>query len=110
MKYYNLDVFLFEHLTPAEARVVRQVLKGLYNTEVADVLQIHHKTVKYHMTSVNRKLQLRNKAELILLCVPYLAQEITEENNSQFQRKNREKIPTLPGSLIAGIDTVPPLP
>jgi DNA-binding NarL/FixJ family response regulator len=50
-------------LTPREAEVLRAVANGLTNQAVADELRVSVQTVKFHLTSVYRKLQVANRTE-----------------------------------------------
>jgi len=53
-------------LSPREEEVVRCVAKGLRNAEIAQSLEISEQTVKTHMTSILRKLRVRDRVELLL--------------------------------------------
>jgi DNA-binding NarL/FixJ family response regulator len=53
-------------LTEREIQVVHEVIKGLTNKQIARILDITERTVKEHMTSILRKLDLRNRRQLIL--------------------------------------------
>lgn len=50
-------------LTPQEERILRLVSTGLSNREIGDRLRIHEKTVKYHVTNLFKKLNVRNRVE-----------------------------------------------
>jgi DNA-binding CsgD family transcriptional regulator len=52
-------------LTPAEAEVVAQVVRGLTNKEVARALRKSELTVKNQLASVYRKLGLKRRLQLI---------------------------------------------
>lgn len=52
-------------LTPAEAEVVAQVVRGLTNKEVAHALRKSELTVKNQLASVYRKLGLKRRLQLI---------------------------------------------
>lgn len=53
-------------LSKREAEVARFVAEGLSNKELADRLSISEKTVKSHLASIFRKLQLRDRLQLAL--------------------------------------------
>ncbi|MFQ5657670.1 MAG: response regulator [Candidatus Methylomirabilales bacterium] len=53
-------------LSKREAEVARFVAEGLSNKEVANRLAISEKTVKSHLASIFRKLQLRHRLQLAL--------------------------------------------
>lgn len=54
----------FESLTDREREVLRHVLQGKLNKQIADDLRIHERTVKLHRTHITRKLQVHSVAEL----------------------------------------------
>jgi two-component system, NarL family, response regulator LiaR len=53
-------------LSPREEEVVRCVALGMRNAEIAKELSISEQTVKTHLTSVFRKLGVRDRVELAL--------------------------------------------
>lgn len=54
-------------LTPQEIIVLRLVLKGLSNREIAHKLLISLPTVKFHLKNIFRKTQTANRKQLIFL-------------------------------------------
>jgi DNA-binding NarL/FixJ family response regulator len=50
-------------LTPREVQTLKAVGSGLSNRAIARELSVTEHTVKFHLTSVYRKLQLRSRAE-----------------------------------------------
>ena len=50
--------------TERQKQIVLLVSKGLRNKEVATELFIAEKTVKFHLTQVFKKLNVRNRTEL----------------------------------------------
>lgn len=50
-------------LTPREADVLRAVANGLTNQAVAEELRVSVQTVKFHLTSIYRKLRVANRTE-----------------------------------------------
>lgn len=54
-------------LSDQEKRTLRLVAKGLSNREVGERLDVHEKTVKYHVTNILRKLKARNRTEAVLI-------------------------------------------
>lgn len=61
----DLDFSLIEPLTSREAEVLRLVIKGLSNREVAEILVVTEWTVKKHLTSVYSKLGVNNRTQAI---------------------------------------------
>jgi len=53
-------------LTETEIKIIKLVLNGMTNREIANELYISEKTVKFHLYKVFKKLTLKNRAELIL--------------------------------------------
>jgi two-component system, LuxR family, response regulator FixJ len=58
---------LFESLTDREREVLRHVLQGQLNKQIAAELGIHERTVKLHRTHVTTKLGVHSVAELARL-------------------------------------------
>lgn len=57
-------------LTPREHEVMEFLLRRFSNKEIADILGISERTVKYHVTNILNKLQLTSRAELLAKRVP----------------------------------------
>lgn len=55
----------YDSLTPREREVMRLVVEGLANKEVATALGISVKTAEHHRASLMRKLGLQNTVELV---------------------------------------------
>lgn len=53
------------HLTEREREVLRLVVDGKANKEIARALNISHKTVSVHRTNIMSKLGVQNSAELV---------------------------------------------
>jgi DNA-binding NarL/FixJ family response regulator len=56
-------------LTKREQDVAHAVAAGLSNKEAAVALFLSLRTVEYHLTSIYRKLGVRSRTQLALLCV-----------------------------------------
>jgi len=54
-------------LTPRELQVLKHVVEGKLNKQIADTLRIHERTVKFHRTAITTKLGLHSSAELTRL-------------------------------------------
>ncbi len=62
-------------LTPLSLReweVLRLLLQGLSNKQIAHSLGISHKTVELHLTSIYRKIGVKSRAEAILWGMAHL--------------------------------------
>jgi DNA-binding NarL/FixJ family response regulator len=57
----------FDRLTPRERAVVREVLDGRLNKQIAATLGITTRTVKMHRTSIRKKLGIRSVVQLATL-------------------------------------------
>jgi FixJ family two-component response regulator len=57
----------FASLNERECQVLRGVLQGLLNKQIADAIGIAERTVKHHRTSLTQKLGVQSGAELALL-------------------------------------------
>ena len=64
------QVLIKEGLSKRESEVAELVTKGLSNKEVADQLYVTEKTVKFHLTNIYKKMDLRSRAQLIVWCLP----------------------------------------
>ena len=56
-----------EPLTPAQARIVECVHRGLMNKQIAFEMGLSEATVKYHLTGIFRKLGVQTRAQLLTL-------------------------------------------
>lgn len=54
-------------LTDREKQILEHVAEGMSNKQVARVLDLQEKTVKHHMTSILKKLEVRNRVEAAIL-------------------------------------------
>jgi len=54
-----------EALTPRELDVLRLIVRGYTNSQMADLLNISVRTVEYHRGNLTGKLNLRSRVELI---------------------------------------------
>lgn len=53
----------FIPLSPREMQILRHITRGMSNKEIAHVLGISHQTVKNHMTSILRKLNVEDRTQ-----------------------------------------------
>lgn len=76
------DVLIQKGLSNREAEVAELVSKGLSNKEVANRLFVTEKTVKFHLTNIYKKMQVKSRAQLIVWCLPHMG-FVEAQNNQQ---------------------------
>ena len=54
-------------LTARETQILTQVSVGATNKEIGRRFNISDKTVKYYMTNIMKKLQVRNRVEAVVI-------------------------------------------
>jgi DNA-binding CsgD family transcriptional regulator len=52
-------------LTVCEAKVTQLVVQGLSNKEVANIIGVSEKTIKFHLTKTYRKFNIKSRTELM---------------------------------------------
>ena len=73
LKVFNTDVQetppakRLEDLSQREEQILKYVSQGLSNKEIALTLDLQEKTVKHYMTSILKKLHVRNRVEAAIL-------------------------------------------
>lgn len=75
------DVLIQKGLSNREAEVAELVSKGLSNKEVANQLFVTEKTVKFHLTNIYKKMNVKSRAQLIVWCLPHLGFVENETRN-----------------------------
>lgn len=66
------DILIQKGLSSREAEVAELVTRGLSNKEVANQLFVTEKTVKFHLTNIYKKMNVKSRAQLIVWCLPHL--------------------------------------
>lgn len=77
------DVLIKEGLSNREAEVAELVTQGLSNKEVANRLFVTEKTVKFHLTNIYKKMNVKSRAQLIVWCLPNMS--FTEKTETPAQ-------------------------
>ncbi|MBX7232266.1 MAG: helix-turn-helix transcriptional regulator [Bdellovibrionales bacterium] len=94
------DVLIQKGLSSREAEVAELVTKGLSNKEVANQLFVTEKTVKFHLTNIYKKMNVKSRAQLIVWCLPHLGFVEKEERQTNQQimatAANQPAAPTIP--------------
>ena len=65
------DVLIQKGLSNRESEVAELVTKGMSNKEVANQLFVTEKTVKFHLTNIYKKMNVKSRAQLIVWCMPH---------------------------------------
>ncbi|MBX2996751.1 MAG: helix-turn-helix transcriptional regulator [Bdellovibrionaceae bacterium] len=104
------DVLIQKGLSNREAEVAELVSKGLSNKEVANQLFVTEKTVKFHLTNIYKKMNVKSRAQLIVWCLPHLGfveNEAQKEAPVQSTNNNAFGATTIPaGSATVGGNNV----
>lgn len=103
------DVLIQKGLSNREAEVAELVSKGLSNKEVANQLFVTEKTVKFHLTNIYKKMNVKSRAQLIVWCLPHLGfveNEARVENNTQAVAASAYNNNAIAQTIPAGSATV----
>ncbi|MBC87468.1 MAG: helix-turn-helix transcriptional regulator [Bdellovibrionaceae bacterium] len=96
------DILIQKGLSNRESEVAELVTKGLSNKEVANQLFVTEKTVKFHLTNIYKKMNVKSRAQLIVWCLPHMgfveaereaAAEQPAQNIQSTQQQNHNVIP-----------------
>ncbi|MEK6774041.1 MAG: helix-turn-helix transcriptional regulator [Bdellovibrionota bacterium] len=108
------DILIQKGLSNREAEVAELVSKGLSNKEVANQLFVTEKTVKFHLTNIYKKMNVKSRAQLIVWCLPHLGfveseARIEAQNNAAAAASyNSQATQTIPaGSATVSGTTLP---
>ena len=111
------DVLIQKGLSNREAEVAELVTKGLSNKEVANQLFVTEKTVKFHLTNIYKKMNVKSRAQLIVWCLPHLGfverEEPRAQENINIQAggisSNQDQANTIPAgnATVGGMTTLP---
>lgn len=108
------DILIQKGLSNREAEVAELVSKGLSNKEVANQLFVTEKTVKFHLTNIYKKMNVKSRAQLIVWCLPHLGfvenETRTETNAAQAAVGAQAFNPQAAQTIPAGSSTVTTLP
>ena len=85
------DVLIQKGLSNRESEVACLVTKGLSNKEVANQLFVTEKTVKFHLTNIYKKMNVKSRAQLIVWCLPHIG---FVENDAEAVRADSQSIST----------------
>ena len=94
------DILIQKGLSNREAEVAELVSKGLSNKEVANQLFVTEKTVKFHLTNIYKKMNVKSRAQLIVWCLPHLG---FVENETRQETPVQAQV----GAAYTGAQTIP---
>lgn len=101
------DVLIQNGLSNREAEVAELVTKGLSNKEVANQLFVTEKTVKFHLTNIYKKMNVKSRAQLIVWCLPHIGFIEKEERQAGAEAQQAQNTMQQPSNTIpAGNATV----
>lgn len=105
------DVLIQKGLSNREAEVAELVTKGLSNKEVANQLFVTEKTVKFHLTNIYKKMNVKSRAQLIVWCLPHLGfvekdEKPMVDNNANTINMGSTTIPAGTTSLATGAGNI----
>lgn len=105
------DILIQKGLSNREAEVAELVSKGLSNKEVANQLFVTEKTVKFHLTNIYKKMNVKSRAQLIVWCLPHLGfveSDATRENNNNVSAGAATATIPAGSATVGGVQTIIP--
>lgn len=94
------EVLLKEGLSNRESEVAELVTQGLSNKEVANRLFVTEKTVKFHLTNIYKKMNVKSRAQLIVWCLPNMTFIERKEQSQGVQALNAANAGAQPNQTI----------
>lgn len=68
-----------EQLTKQQDRIVKLLAEGYDTFEIADELKISYRTVKQHISMMIKKLEVRNRTEIVAMYYEGEIKQLKEE-------------------------------
>src|ERR1700728_2262562 len=100
------DVLIQKGLSNRESEVAELVTKGMSNKEVANQLFVTEKTVKFHLTNIYKKMNVKSRAQLIVWCLPHIGFVEKEERGTAEISAGANSAAASQGTIPAGSATV----
>ncbi len=100
------DVLIQKGLSNRESEVAELVTKGMSNKEVANQLFVTEKTVKFHLTNIYKKMNVKSRAQLIVWCLPHIGFVEKEERATEVPQNPAVAPAAAPSTIPAGSATV----
>lgn len=66
------NVLIQRGLSNREAEVADMVSRGYSNREIGALMMITDKGVKFHLTNIYKKMNVKSRAQLIVWCLPHI--------------------------------------
>jgi DNA-binding CsgD family transcriptional regulator len=104
------DVLIQKGLSNRESEVGELVSKGLSNKEVANQLFVTEKTVKFHLTNIYKKMNVKSRAQLIVWCLPHIGFVESEARVEAAQSVGATAFTTQAATIIPAGNTTITLP
>lgn len=82
LKPEGLKHFMKIGLSNSEIAVIGSVMNNPTSKQVAEDLFVSEKTIKYHLTNIYKKLNVKKKNEMVLLVYPYFTPEHKPEGQA----------------------------
>ena len=67
MKEAKIGMLTVKGVSKAEIAVIDLVAKGKSNAQVAEILELKEKTIKFHMNAIFRKLRIKSRTQLVIM-------------------------------------------
>lgn len=64
-----------KRLTPREKDVTLLLIQGKTNLEIGTSLELRERTIKWHITSIYSKFDVKSRAKLMVICLPLIPKE-----------------------------------
>ena len=89
-----------DEVSKAESRVVEFLKEGYTNSQIADKLCVSEKTVKFHLTSIYKKYDVKSRSEFLALMNGHSKQErdLIVDN---YSNKKSEVLPVSPSQSVS---------
>ena len=82
-----------DEVSRAEPRVVEFLKEGYTNSDIADKLCISEKTVKFHLTSIYKKYDVKSRSEFLTLMNGHSKQERDLIVDNYSNKKSESNLP-----------------
>jgi DNA-binding CsgD family transcriptional regulator len=77
-------------ISNSESKVIAYLQQGLSNRDIADSLNVSEKTIKFHLTNIYKKHEVRSRSELISKLVGWSTPEVSMKELSTEVTENKQ--------------------